>query len=454
MTLREDKKPTFDEIECEHLIDLTVKQGNLPVYHKSCMVATDMAGYHIPAHAASCKHCLLSKNPKADNEVTNALINIRNHEVRKYSERIVDESVKRAGPRPALTPSQRLGEGPGTELSNLIPKQLEHVGCGCKDYARKMNRWGVEGCTKRFDQIVEHLVKKSNTAPLLGWVPSTATRMVAKNLVRRAIDKANKNRKASKLTWFVGVATAPRPECTLTKCTDSMRVAGFDPVIFAEPGSTRIESCNMITNKEKKGVWYNWISLCEYALNNTSADVIMTVQDDSLFHPDSKTFAEKILWPAEDCGFVSLYTPKHYSIKPHFKTEQRDIGVNRVYTRSMWGACALIWPRVVLEAVMDHEITKSWLGAPTKSRSQSVIAKRKADRTLVQNSDTAIGKIMNRMRRSMWFVDPSPVEHVAQHSVVGHGGNGGRRNCSRCASWDTSLEDQVPINFDPVDIKI
>ena len=61
---------------------------------------------------------------------------------------------------------------------------------------------------------------------------------------------------------------------------------------------------------------------------------------------------------------------------------------------------------------------------------------------------------MNRMKRSMWFVDPSPVEHVAQHSVVGHGGNGGRRNCSRCASWDTSLEDQVPINFDPVDIKI
>lgn len=367
--------------------------------------------------------------------------------------------VKPPKPRPRkieVTKRESLGAGPGTELSLLLPKQLERKGCSCKDYAKKMNRWGVEGCRQRFDSIAQHLTTKAEASPLLGWVPSGATRVVAKKLLTIAIERADKKTPVnnSNFEWFTAVTTAPRKDCTLQQCIDSLIVAGFDPTIFAEPDSTKVESCRTIENSAKMGVWYNWIKSCEYALSNTSANVIMTVQDDSLFHPDCKTFSEKILWPSKSCGFVSLYTPKHYSIVPHFKTKERDFGVNRVYTRSLWGACALIWPREVLEAVMEHEITKTWLGAPTKSRSQSVMDKRRADRTLVQNSDTAIGKIMNRMNRSMYFVDPSPVEHIAQHSVVGHGGNEGRRNCKRCAKWVEPLEDQVPINFEPVKIVI
>lgn len=369
--------------------------------------------------------------------------------VKRVGKRGVDLLTKKTNKR------KPLGPGPGTELSLLLPKQLERKGCGCKDYAKKMNRWGVEGCRQRFDDIVEHLVMKANSAPLLGWVPSVATKPVAKRLLTIAIERADKHTVSdSSFEWFTAVTTAPRPECTLQQCIDSLIVAGFNPTIFAEPDSTKIESCPTIVNPEKMGVWYNWLKSCEHALNNTTANVIMTVQDDSLFHPDCKTFAEKILWPSKSCGFVSLYTPKHYSVVPHFKTKERDMGVNRVYTRSLWGACALIWPREVLEAVLEHKITKTWLGAPTKSRSQSVMDKRRADRTLVQNSDTAIGKIMNRMKRSMYFVDPSPVEHISQYSVVGHGGNKGRRNCKRCAKWAEPLEDQVPINFDPVKIVI
>ncbi|MCR9201202.1 MAG: hypothetical protein NXI04_21385 [Planctomycetaceae bacterium] len=44
----------------------------------------------------------------------------------------------------------------------------------------------------------------------------------------------------------------------------------------------------------------------------------------------------------------------------------------------------------------------------------------------------------------MYFVDPSPVSHVAVHSTIGHGGNKGRRNCYRCADHDSPLADQVP----------
>jgi hypothetical protein len=433
----------FKNVDCEHLLDSNIKQGD-EVYYKTCSVASDLAGYPVPAHLSNCQSCLGCDKPKSDNGPIRGLIKYREHELKNGP----------AGPRQEAAKRESLGPGPGTELSLLLPEQLERKGCACKDYAKKMNRWGAEGCRQRFDSIVEHLVNKADALPLLGWIPSIATRTVAKRLLTVAIKRADKNATGdSNFEWFTAVTTAPRPaDCTLKKCIDSLIVAGFNPTIFAEPDSTKIESSPTIVNPERMGVWYNWLNSCEYALNNTSASVIMTVQDDSLFHPDCKTFAEKILWPAEDCGFVSLYTPKHYSIVPHFRTKERDVGVNRVWTKSLWGACALIWPREVLEAVLEHKVTKTWLGAPTKSRSKSVMDKRRADRTLVQNSDTAIGKIMNRMKRSMYFVDPSPVEHISLHSVIGHGDNKGRRNCKRCAKWATPLEDQVPINFEPVGV--
>ncbi len=441
-------KEPFKDIECEHLIDSQVKQGKLPVYDKSCLVASEMAGFHVPAISQNCKACLACDNPKSDNMAVKALIAHRKHEIKKYNRH------PEGGQRREKTTEQMIGSGPGTELSNLLPKYLNHKGCGCKDYARKMNLWGVDGCIARFDKIVDYLVKKGNAVPLLGWIPSAVSRPVAKRLVTMAIEKCRKAEKNNPFKWFTAVTTSPRPDCTLKVCVDSLRIAGFNPMIFAEPESTKIQYCETFVNKEKKGVWYNWLNSCEYALNHSSANVIMTVQDDSLFHPDSKTFAEKILWPAEDCGFLSLYTPKHYSLVPKFKTKQRKTGINRVYTRSLWGACALIWPREILEAVMQHKVTKSWLGAPTRSGSLKVIERRKNNPHIVANSDTAIGKIMNQMKRSMWFVDPSAVEHIAVHSTISHGGNGGRRNCSRCAKWSTPLEDQVPVDFEPVDIKI
>ena len=385
--MKNEKKYNFDNIECEYLLNARIEQGSLPVYNHACMVASNLAGHHVPAHPMNCKACLASKNPKDDNPPVRGLINLRNHEIATHTKPITNKPT----PKPPSL-EKKLGSGPGTELSKLIPKALEHKGCGCKNFAKKMNRWGVDGCKQRFDQIVDHLVQKGNSSPLLGWVPSAASRLVAQKLVTKAIDNAS-GIVSTSLTWCSVVTTAPRKDCTLRQCIDSMEIAGFRPIIFAEPNSTPIANLTTIKNTERKGVWYNWLQSCEYALEKSSADIIMTVQDDSLFHPDSKTFAESLLWPAEDCGFLSLYTPKHYSVVPHYKTKLRDIGVNRVYTRSLWGACALIWPRAVLEAVVDHEVTKTWLGAPTKSRSKTVMERRKANPHLVQNSDTAIGKI-------------------------------------------------------------
>ena len=234
--------------------------------------------------------------------------------------------------------------------------------------------------------------------------------------------------------WFVAITTSPRKGCTLNQCIESMRVAGWEPTVFAEPKSTKTNA-QTLANPTKLGVWRNWLASAHYALENTTARLILTVQDDAIFHPESRSFMESIAWPAKDAAFVSLYTPKHYS-------RGRNRGINRIATRSLWGACALVWDRDALAKVIHHPIAVSWVGVPGKG-GQSVFDRRKADPSLIANSDTAIGKICNALGMSMWFVDPSPVYHAAVHSTIAHGDNTGRRNCGRCADHSLPLADQV-----------
>jgi len=263
--------------------------------------------------------------------------------------------------------------------------------------------------------------------------------------------------------WAVAVTTAPRTGNTLPQCVSSLRTAGWEPIIFAEPGSQTIEDAETVTNKTKLGIWHNWLQSARWCVHNTNAAFILTVQDDVTFHPDSKTFTESILWPSSKCGFVSLYTPKHYQIKDG-DPDAWQPGIRRVRTGSLWGACALVWPRSVLQEVVDHPIASSWLGVRPKSVGPvptgrtndrtnpaggtgptSWREQRKADPSLINNSDTAIGRILKALQREFWYVDPSPAQHVARFSTVNHGDNTGRRNCYRCADCTVPLADQVPV---------
>jgi hypothetical protein len=324
-------------------------------------------------------------------------------------------------------------------LARLIPKFFESNDCDCKSYARKMDRWGIAGCEGRFDEIVDHLVKQSSTKPILKHFP-TFGRLVAAQWLRMAIGDARAaSQKIDNGDWFVAVTTAPRKACTLQECLDSIRDAGWEPTVFAEPGST-LTGSYAITNNQKLGVWHNWLSSARYALENTDAKLILTVQDDALFHPESRSFIESIQWPS-DAGLVSLYTAKHYSFTKN--GELRQTGINRINTRSFWGSLAIAWKREVLQAVVNSPIAKNWLGAKPKSGNMAVMESRKANPTIIANTDTAHGKIVRSLGLSMYCVDPSPVQHIAVHSTISHGGNTGRRNCYRCADHDKPLASQV-----------
>jgi hypothetical protein len=441
---------TWQDISCEYLTSAENSKEK-----KICQLVSNSLGRPAETTPYFCSICLNCKNPKN-------LANPGTRIVAKKAQKKLEEDL-------LATAEVKFGIGPGTELHKMIPKFLEIPGCGCKSWAKKMNIWGPDGCEKNKEDIVNKLISESKKRSVLSWVPDAATRMVAERLVNTAIQRARSNEQNQKYKWCTVVTTAPRKDPTLSTCLDSLLIAGFNPYIFAEPGSYRelnqAYQTRMFVHSQRKGVWWNWIESCRWALENTDANVIMTVQDDSIFHPDSKEIAENFMWPSEDVGFVSLYTPKHYSLMPRQRSIERPTGLNRINTKSLWGACALIWPRKVLEMVMSHELIDNWLGAPLKTKSawEERKKRRKDEPWTIQNSDTAIGKIMNRENRSMWFIDPSPVQHIATSSACGHGDNKGRRNCGRCAKFAIPLSEQLPFHvngkenfklFESEDIKI
>lgn len=403
-----------------------------------CKIVSDKLGRKVATDPTFCDLCIQAGGPRIENNRGLRLLEGWNE--------------SRVAKKKFISTEEKFGEGPGTELHKIIPAFLERKGCSCRAFAKKMNIWGIEGCEQRIEKIVDKLVAESRKRAIFAWVPDAATRTVARKMADTAIQRAKEKQGLEKHKWFVAVTTAPRKDPTLQTCLDSLLINGWNPYIFAEPGVYDVEQAfkeNLMMHTTRKGVWWNWIESCRYALNNSDAEIIMTVQDDSLFHPDSKKLAESFLWPREDVGFISLYTPKHYSIRNHLKSKpERPIGLNRIATKALWGACAMVWPRKVLEQVMEHELIEGWLGAPLKTKSawEERQKKRREEPWTIQNSDTAIGKIMNRMNRSMWFVDPSPVQHIAEHSAINHGGNKGRRNCGRCAKFSTPIFDQVPLH--------
>lgn len=415
-----------------------------------CMVSTELAGLEVPVASDACDACKKCERPQTVNHVTasKAIYTIRNNGLHVPAElyRIV-EPIRH--------------EGPGTELKKLISWFWSPAKkCSkCNDRERKMNLWGAGKCRERKKLIVEWLRQSAQKAGI------PFSEFIAGSLVDIAISRAEKKQTANQskrrkvnedARWAVAVTTAPRKECTLKKCIESIESCGWTPIVFAEPGSTQSHAMTVWNNK-RLGVWGNFINSARWCIENTDAKWILTVQDDSLFHPQSKEFVEDCIWPAENAGFISLYTPKHYTIRKDGTI--RSPGVNRIYTKSLWGACALVWPREVLKQVIGHPIAVKWAGASPKttvsengrkrkrlrSEIDAIYEKRRMNPETIANSDTAIGKILNSMKRAMYFIDPSPVQHIARHSTIGHGGNDGRRNAYRIANHGNSLFDQVPI---------
>jgi len=80
---------------------------------------------------------------------------------------------------------------PGSALESLIPEWVVQFkkGCGCKDFSKKMDRWGTEGCESRKNTIVSHLMSQSDLLiPVFRGIPTALRKAAATRLVNKAIE--------------------------------------------------------------------------------------------------------------------------------------------------------------------------------------------------------------------------------------------------------------------------
>lgn len=84
---------------------------------------------------------------------------------------------------------------PGSALESLIPDWVVQFkkGCGCKDYSKKMDRWGTDGCIAREKEIVGHLMGQSDKLiPIFRGIPKSLREAAAKKLLAKAIEISRK----------------------------------------------------------------------------------------------------------------------------------------------------------------------------------------------------------------------------------------------------------------------
>jgi len=245
--------------------------------------------------------------------------------------------------------------------------------------------------------------------------------------------------------WVCVVTTAPRAVVTVEESVQSIKAAGWSPIVFAEPESVVVEGVRYHHNETRLGAFHNWLQAIKYATTKTNAKYILSAQDDVVLHPDSREFVEGVMFPSRNTGFISLYTPRHYSMD--LSGNLKPLGVRHVQTGSLWGACALVFEHSVLVRIIDHVLTQNWTGIAPSNLSQKekndLVEHKKLNPYLIQNVDTLIGKVINSLHLEMYFVDPSPAEHISVVSSIGHGGNTGKRNCLRKADFTKPLREQV-----------
>lgn len=142
-----------------------------------------------------CRKCSLKVRSLTADDVPERGIRCR------CGERLFSDSLKKPAERiRPHTPA----EGPGSELKKLLAEMgvTNFTGCNCDAKAAQMNRWGVDGCRDRLDQIrgwiAEAQAKASWTDTITAAAKAAASGLalqidpldIAGSLVRIAIDRA------------------------------------------------------------------------------------------------------------------------------------------------------------------------------------------------------------------------------------------------------------------------
>lgn len=205
------------------------------------------------------------------------------------------------------------------------------------------------------------------------------------------------------ISWAVGVTTAPRPEPTLARTLDSLAAAGWEhPRLFVEPGSEippRFADLPRSDRDEPLGAFANWyLALAELVMRSPRAEAYFMVQDDVVFARGVRPFLERALWPAANCGAVSIYCPSHYAVgqPAGFHLEDRGWGT--------WTAQTLLLPNPSARALLsDVEVVNHRHHGPREG---------------MKNIDCVVGRWCLAAGRPFYVYTPSLAQHIGETSTL------------------------------------
>lgn len=249
------------------------------------------------------------------------------------------------------------------------------------------------------------------------------------------------------MEWAVGVMAAPRYDLNgLRKCLTALEDAGWKPFVFAEPGisadigeywptiyrpNTCVKHPSVVPGPTGKfGNVQNWIQTAADLLEiDETAAAYVTVEDDAVVCRQAKTFMERLLWPSERCGAITIYAANIPDTRKHYP----QMFLHRRY--GIMGTLFMIWRPECLRQIVWGD------GVPAH---MATLPCHPAD---ARGVDTWLGNELNRIGWEMWTVTPSLVQHWhpigrMAYSALGHGPPIGKRQAYRFVGMNANL-DQV-----------
>ncbi len=204
-------------------------------------------------------------------------------------------------------------------------------------------------------------------------------------------------------SWGVGMTTAPRRESTLECSLQSLSGAGWDHFCLFVDGDVEVPAglSGQITTRRNPsvGAWPNfYLSLLELLMRFPFAEAFLMVQDDVLFpaHPGLRSYLERVFWPGDKPGLVSLFCPSEYT---HVAN-----GWHRYEGAWFWGAQAFVFSRDAAQkfAASDFIVGHRW-----STRTQGLA-----------NIDWLIGEWADRNDVPVYYPTPSLVQHIGRTSSI------------------------------------
>jgi glycosyltransferase involved in cell wall biosynthesis len=205
-------------------------------------------------------------------------------------------------------------------------------------------------------------------------------------------------RVAGRLTWQIGLLTAPRAVPTIRKTLQNLAQAGFGPIhIFAEPGSflpAGLETARVTVHPRRLGNFANFYSsLATLLESDPGADCYAIFQDDILVATGARQWCDREFWP-QGVGLVSLFTPQiHSDGEPGWSL--KFPGFYRVY-----GAQALVFRGDVLRRFLADPMVVHTHGLDE------------------HNDDAVVSAWAARHKLPMAYHSPSLVQHVGIVSSI------------------------------------